>query len=155
MSNDIEVIARIKKKLEIQGFQFIQFQLEEIIEVPGINKGFALDNSNHVVGLRMENLDLRPFLDDIRQLKHIRIIYFYLCQLDDASFLKEMKEITFLDLSANKLTDVSFLEGLYNLEFLELSDNPIERPSNEIRTWGPLKGSKIINKYLRYFDLRY
>ncbi|MCK5058310.1 MAG: leucine-rich repeat domain-containing protein, partial [Candidatus Aminicenantes bacterium] len=149
MATDIDIIRRIKKKLEVE---LGQLPLDKIFGQSNYTKAYALDGSDRVTGLALEGLSVGTVLADIRLLKNLKKISLYQGQLQDPSFLKELQELDSLDLGGNKeindysflkeitgltslglggnnLTNVSFLKELMGLTYLNLYDNKLTNVS--------------------------
>lgn len=144
---DFDIIKEIEGRL---GEQLEQVHPDEINNISGYKRAFAMDGNKRVTALRLDAFFyLKSLQDKISRLKGLRKIILRECYLYDASFLKELKQLVYMDLSENKLKDVSFLKELDRLTEVDLSMNPIKNPPPEIIE----QGIGIIRDYLRSHDI--
>ena len=74
--------------------------------------------SNFIRTFQIQDLS---FLSD---LKNLQSLYLSRNQIQDLSFLSELKNLHSLDLNSNQIQDLSFLSELKNLQGLDLRENP-------------------------------
>lgn len=163
---DIEIIRRIEKKLDRT---IRQIEFSEIDKLRWtLIRGFSINEKEDVTALRLDNLDIRPVINDISRFKKVKILTLQFCKLkdDDISFLHELKGLTTLNLSGNEqIKDFSFLRKLKELTTLNLSGNELKEVSflrelngltdlylrkNELKDVGFLEGLKNLKR----FDLK-
>ncbi len=146
---DIDIIRRIEKKLEITLREMPPGELEKD---PGQSKiGFTINQDGVVTGIRLDQIYLKPVLHEMSRFKGVEtfiISYSQLSdedtgflrnleglrwlglrgnhQVEDFSFLRDLKRLTSLDLSGNNLEDVSFLRKFKGLTSLSLSRNDLK-----------------------------
>lgn len=85
---------------------------------------FELDANSEIIGLNIEVNDVEDFsfLRNVRNLQTLRISS---NEFSDYSFFKYLNKITSLSLSLIQFLDLTFLENLSQLKTLDLSDNNI------------------------------
>jgi internalin A len=120
MTSDLELIKQLKKE--------IRKNLEErtFEEIGGYRKrGYAIGKNGDVVGLNLEDSELKPVPVSLSKFHHLKKLSLYKTDITDISFLQGLSKLTLLDLSSNQITDISFLQGLSKLTQLNLSYNQI------------------------------
>ncbi len=146
---DNEIIKEMEKILQVPLVKLKPDDIEKKrIYSSDIKRGYSKDGTGMVTGLRLESLFIRPALEYIgrlhrvsrlnlnssqlkpkdipflRQNKNITFLNIsYNADLQDFSFLKELQELTSVDLNRNNLSDVSFLRGLKGLTSVDLNRN--------------------------------
>ncbi|MCX6580719.1 MAG: GTP-binding protein [Candidatus Aminicenantes bacterium] len=144
---DIEIIKEMEKILKVPLLRLDPAEVYTESEYFwGIKRGYTLDGTGAVTGLRLKSLLIEPVLYYIGQLRWVTKLNVESCDLDqsyflrgrgnltylnlgnnpdiqDFSFLRELKGLTALDLSWNNLTDVSFLRELKGLTSVVLGGN--------------------------------
>ena len=56
----------------------------------------------------------------------IQNLYLYRCGITDIGFIKDMKNLYYLDLQGNEIEDISVIQDLDYLEYVTISGNPIK-----------------------------
>jgi small GTP-binding protein len=120
MSNDLELI----KQLEIEISKKLKKRKFDEIDEFWIN-GFSTDENGHVIGLNLDNINLKHLPVTLLKFKHLQLLHLFRTELTDISFLQSLSDLTNLNLSRNEIIDISFLQGLKNLTTLDLIDNKI------------------------------
>ncbi|CAG1023459.1 Internalin A [Patescibacteria group bacterium] len=124
--SDLEVLKEIEKIIGEE----LKPCLDDIDIMDCVINSYLLNDHQQIIGL---NLDIIPFdglnlLSDIsvlKQLKNLSQLNLSNSQISDISVLKELKNLTQLDLSNNQISDISVLRELKNLFQLNLSSNKI------------------------------
>jgi internalin A len=120
MTSDLELIKQLEKEI---GIKLEERKLEEIDEY---NKhGYASGENGEVVGLNLDEIELKPVPVSVSKLRHLKKLSLYDTKLTDISFLQGLSNLTHLNLIDNQITDISFLQGLSKLTELSLSSNKI------------------------------
>jgi len=124
---DIEIIRRIEKKLDRTVRQIEFSEIDKLRWT--LIRGFSINDKEDVTALRLDNLDIRPVINDISRFKKVKILTLQFCKLkdDDIFFLNELKGLTTLNLSGNEqIKDFSFIQELKGLTALNLSGNELK-----------------------------
>ncbi|MCP4153781.1 MAG: hypothetical protein GY757_39005, partial [bacterium] len=121
MTNDLEIIKRLGKKI---GIEFKKAGLEEIERYERIGT-YAVNEENRVIGLNLALTKLTIGPGELLELPGLVSLNLAGNQLSDISFLKDLSNLTILDLSSNQLSDISFLKELSNLTTLDLGSNQL------------------------------
>ena len=148
---DIEIIQQMEKILRIPLVKLEPGAIEKrATTYSDIKRGYAMDDTGVVTGLRLEGLYIKPVLELLSRLHGINRLHLESCWLKqsdihflqhrenlaflnisinkgihDFSFLRELKGLTSVDLRWNKLTDVSFLQELKGLTSVDLRMNKL------------------------------
>ncbi len=161
-----QVIKDLEKELDTT-FEEVK-ELSPIANWLGKHAKYCTDDRRRINAIfisYIRNMDYIPLFfkyHDVNSIKYLQLKY---CELKDISFLKELKNLTQLDLSSNQISDISFIKDLKKLRSLSLSSNQISDisfikdlknlwglnlRSNQINNISPLKNLKrTINFNLR------
>ena len=151
VSKDLEIIKQLENKI---GGKLTLFLKKNII---GGMDGYRIDESENVVALNLcaikRTLDF-SFLKNLRNLSWLGLTY---CQISDISFIKGLMNLTVLYLNDNLISDVSYLKNLKNLTYLYLGNNHISDISDlknlkKLKELN-LKGNQIIQLPVGILDL--
>ncbi|UCH98245.1 MAG: leucine-rich repeat domain-containing protein [Candidatus Aminicenantes bacterium] len=85
---------------------------------------YSMDENEKIIGLELYRLEISDIslLKDLKNLTHLDLTN---NQISDISSLKDLKNLTHLDLHYNLISDISFLKDLKNLTYLDLHGNEI------------------------------
>ncbi len=152
---DLEIIKKIEVQTKAKLKKLAPEEFEKKFYKAWINE-FSINKQNSVIYFRLDNLQLnKSVINLLLYLKNLKTVslsrtfltdYSFLKELSnlssldlswnknitDYSFLKELSNLSSLDLRSNNLSDVSFLKEFSNLSSLDLADNPITEPPPEI-----------------------
>jgi internalin A len=110
MAKDLEIIKRLEKKY---GMKLFEIAIEDIENFLSDNIGYAVDENENIIGLRLNLLDI-----------------------SDISEIQYLTALRALDLSQNQISDISPVLKLKNLELLVLFDNRISHLPEELLNLG-------------------
>jgi internalin A len=115
---DLEIIKEIEKEIGIN---------LESVEIKTWNSiGYELNQKGYVSGLGFHNCNLgnlETIFSFLKELKELTNLNLSGNNISDVSYLKELKGLTYLDLNDNNIEDVSYLKELKKLKNLNLSNN--------------------------------
>ena len=175
---DIEIIQQMEKILRIPLVKLEPGAIEKrATTYSDIKRGYAMDDTGVVTGLRLEGLYIKPVLELLSRLHGINRLHLESCWLKqsdihflqhrenlaflnisinkgihDFSFLRELKGLTSVDLRWNKLTDVSFLQELKGLTSVDLRMNKL----TDVSVLRELKGLTSVNlRFNKVTDLSF
>ncbi|MCP4213320.1 MAG: hypothetical protein GY765_01630, partial [bacterium] len=124
-SGDLEIIRQMEKILRVPLKPMGLEEIEERFKIHGdIKRGYALDDSGRVSGLRVQYLNVTGILLLLPRLEYLRKLDIAACRLDNtfAAIFRQYGKLETLDISNNKgFTDYSFLLDLPALTSLGLS----------------------------------
>ena len=121
MTSDRELIKRLEKET---GRKLKERKFEDIGGYQ--QQGFAIGENGEVVGLNLEEIELKPVPVSLSKFHHLKKLSLNNTKLTGISFLQGLSNLTQLSLSDNQITDISFLQGLSNLTQLYLISNQIK-----------------------------
>ncbi|PKK82129.1 MAG: hypothetical protein CVT49_15375, partial [candidate division Zixibacteria bacterium HGW-Zixibacteria-1] len=114
--SDLGIIKQIEKELKIK--------LERLVKVEWNSKGYTLDEKGKVTGLgfyvcKIKNL--KRIITPLKELTNLTTLDLYYNQISELAPLKELKKLTTLDLSSNQISELAPLKELKKLTTLDLS----------------------------------
>ncbi|HYV95629.1 MAG TPA: COR domain-containing protein [Chitinophagales bacterium] len=115
---ELYIIRQIEKKLNIKLPKFDRLRSRE--------RGYMPNQANNVVGLSLYNCqlrDLQGIVANLKELSQLTEIDLSVNNLTDISSLKELRSLTSLNLTNNELIDISPLKELKQLIELSLGNN--------------------------------
>jgi len=118
MSNDLEIIRQLEDEYYIK-----LVPLKEI-DPKKLQRGYVLDAAGHVTGLQLPAVRPRDWAF-LKNLTNLTSLDLRNNQISDGAFLKNLTNLTSLSLSSNQISDGAFLKNLTNLTSLSLSSNQI------------------------------
>jgi len=126
-NQDLQLIEQFAK--ENSRPYFVLNTLEEYLEkIKSLDYKFrgiiCCFENNSVTSISFRRLYNQDF-SFLKELKNLTTLDLSHNELTDVSFLKELKNLTTLNLNCNRLTDVSFLKELKNLTKLDLRYNKL------------------------------
>jgi len=118
--SDLDIIRQIEQELGIQ--------LEPVKDFHFSSKGYAIDENQRVILLRLdfsriENLD--KIIKPLASLKSLQDLSIGANQISDISPLAALKSLQLLTLNNNQISDISALASLTSLQMLWLFSNQI------------------------------
>ncbi|MCP4146141.1 MAG: GTP-binding protein, partial [bacterium] len=120
-SKDLTIIKKIETLCKRE---LTEYTSEELSDYGYTRNGYQIDDNRRVRGLRIERgASSGGLIHLIRELDFLEIVILRGLYIEKISSLKELKELTTLDLSNNNLSEVTFLKELKGLTSLYLSDN--------------------------------
>ena len=124
MSNDLEIIQQLENEYNIK-----------LVPLKEINRewrrGYVLDANDHVVGLQLPALRPRDWAF-LKNLTNLTSLDLRNNQISDWAFLKNLTNLTSLDLSSNQISDWAFLSEMRSLTVLWLGNNQIKQLPREV-----------------------
>jgi small GTP-binding protein len=114
MSKDMEVLNRWEKET---GKKLKRASLGKIAKEYEI--GYTIDENEKIIGINLFNSGISD-ISFLKELKNLTTLDLSHNQISDYSFLKELKNLTTLYLSYDHISDISFLKELKNLTMLYL-----------------------------------
>jgi len=118
--SDLDIIKKIENELKIK--------FGKLEEIKWDSKGYTLNRNSKVTGLGLsgcEIKDLNRIISPLKDLTDLTELNLSSNQLSDISPLKDLTNLTVLYLSYNQLSDISPLKDLTNLTELYLSSNQL------------------------------
>ncbi|MEZ5045272.1 MAG: COR domain-containing protein [Saprospiraceae bacterium] len=130
MSNDLALIKSMEKafgfSLKSLSAEALSEPLRFYFGNPvNINRGYQLNEEGQIVGLRLPYTNLAHVIDVLLNFNHIRYAYLTRSFFPDApKVLKKWTQLSSLYLRSNNISDASFVKELTQLSSLDLSANP-------------------------------
>lgn len=133
---DLDIIKQIEKELNVK--------LEKLKNIGVFGYGYTLSQKGQVTGLSLYECkikNLNRIISPLKDLKNLTELNLYGNQLSDISPLEDLKNLTGLWLGKNQLSNISPLKELKNLIVLNLCDiqlkdiSPIEKLKNLRQLW--------------------
>lgn len=102
----------------------------------GVPNSFALDDLNHVWGVRIDEGEMDTCPETLVKLKNLKTLLIIDSEFSDVSSLSQLKGLTELVLFRCLINNISSLNQLKNLKFLDLSRNKITHLPAELLDLG-------------------
>jgi small GTP-binding protein len=134
MVKDLEIIKQIEEEIRDKGKKEKEWKLIRFKpNIIGGSLGYSSDENGNVYGLNLNSVNYKEIILDFPFLKNLT----NLTQLDlknnqisDISFLQNLTKLIQLDLKNNQISDISSLKDLKNLTELNLGNNQISDTSD-------------------------
>lgn len=128
--SDLDVIKAIEKQIEEP---LSPCELDTVMSA-NARCCYALDSAGQVIGLNLQNCKQTDLLL-LKNLKNLTRVNLSLNQVSQLKSLKDLDKLTRLNLHKNSITEITPLKELANLTHLNLQDNQIAelRPLKELR----------------------
>jgi small GTP-binding protein len=148
MSGNLEIIKQIEEEIKDKGKKEKEWKLKRFKPNSiGGSIGYSSDENGNVYGLNLNSVNYKERILDFSFLKNLT----NLTQLDlknnqisDISFLQNLTNLIQLDLKNNQISDISSLKDLKNLTDLNLGNNRISDTS-DISSLAGLKNLKRLD----------
>lgn len=88
------------------------------------NNSYKLDENKNVVGLNLNSNDIND-ISFLYDLKYITVLSLNNNKISDISPLKKLFDLKILYLNSNQISDISFIKNLKKIKILRLNDNQI------------------------------